>query len=214
MELGKITSKNECNPSISQNILLFMTASQEISDKDLCRLFDDAFYRDYNTRLLGGGQEPEYIPANQQVNHHRIIFTQDYIASALHEVAHWCIAGVQRRLQHDYGYWYIPDGRTESEQANFEVVESKTQALEWIFTQAIGRRFRISTDNLNNSNTHSSGPSEGFKRNIVSFAKHYCASGLNQRAMTWVNVLVCAYGRDVTISECLAFKHYDLDELN
>ena len=34
--------------------------------------------------------------------------------SALHEISHWTIAGKERRLLADLGYWYAPDGRTES----------------------------------------------------------------------------------------------------
>ena len=48
----------------------------------------------------------------------------------------------------DYGYWYQPDGRDEQTQAEFEKVEVKPQALEWIFTQSLGQEFFLSTDNL------------------------------------------------------------------
>ena len=55
------------------------------------------------TRLAGGFPEPFYkapsadAPAEVQ-------FTRDYERSALHELAHWCIAGDSRRLLDDYGY--------------------------------------------------------------------------------------------------------------
>jgi elongation factor P hydroxylase len=47
------------------------------------------------------------------------------------------------------GYWYAPDGRTQEQQACFEQVEIKPQALEWLLTRACDRRFRVSLDNLN-----------------------------------------------------------------
>ncbi len=53
-----------------------------------------------------------------------------FYASALHEIAHWCIAGENRCQQVDYGYWYEPNGRSEERQFEFEKVEVKPQALE------------------------------------------------------------------------------------
>ena len=82
----------------------------------LVDIFNQAFSDGYNTRLVKGGKEPEYLPADDDCHYHRIIFTRDYFASALHEIAHWCIAGEQRRQQHDYGYWYAPDGRNIQQQ--------------------------------------------------------------------------------------------------
>ena len=63
------------------------------------------------------------LPAQQPGALNRIVFTHDYFASALHEVAHWCVAGPERRRLTDYGYWYAPDGRTEKQQMEFERVE-------------------------------------------------------------------------------------------
>ncbi len=42
------------------------------------------------------------------------------------------------------GYWYAPDGHTQEQQALFEQVEIKPQAIEWLFAQAFGRKFRVS----------------------------------------------------------------------
>lgn len=190
-----------------------MNFRQKVCAKSLIALFNQTFYQHYNTQLIGGGHEPEYIPAGEEINYHRVIFTRDYIASALHEIAHWCIAGKQRREQHDYGYWYIPDGRSASEQADFEKVEAKSQALEWVFTQATNSRFRISIDNLDNSGNLYNGPSERFKNNIANCAKYYCEGGLNQRALTWLTALVSEYSNS-DVSECLSLKHYTIDALN
>jgi elongation factor P hydroxylase len=66
---------------------------------------------------------------------------KDYLASALHEVAHWCLAGVERRKLEDYGYWYSPDGRSRGEQSAFENVEARPQALEWILSDTCNSCF-------------------------------------------------------------------------
>ncbi|MBW2939238.1 elongation factor P hydroxylase [Zhongshania aquimaris] len=119
------------------------------TDADLiCSVFASCFWASDRTRLLGGGAEPLYRPADEQIDYHQIIFRSDYAASALHEAAHWCIAGEQRRLLLDYGYWYEPDGRGVEQQRTFEAVEAKPQALEWMFSVAAGRQFRVSIDNL------------------------------------------------------------------
>jgi elongation factor P hydroxylase len=112
------------------------------------QLFRDCFLDNYNTVLLGGVAEPLYLPASQDTPHHRIFYREDYFSSALHEVAHWCIAGERRRLLEDYGYWYAPDGRDLEQQALFESVEVRPQALEWHFALASAAPFRISADNL------------------------------------------------------------------
>nr|WP_308427848.1 elongation factor P hydroxylase [Lacimicrobium alkaliphilum] len=113
------------------------------------RLFDGQFAASHNTRLLKGDDEPVYLPADERVSYHRIVFAHGFYASALHEIAHWCIAGRDRRLLEDYGYWYCPDGRTAEQQAAFERAEVKPQAIEWAFCVASAKGFRVSTDNLN-----------------------------------------------------------------
>ncbi|GAB7220538.1 elongation factor P hydroxylase [Vibrio comitans] len=115
---------------------------------DLITLFNDTFYRSFNTKLELGGDEPIYLPADESNNHHRIIFARGFYASALHEIAHWCVAGPKRRLLEDFGYWYEPDGRDASTQAEFEKVEIRPQAYEWLLSQSAGFRFQVSCDNL------------------------------------------------------------------
>lgn len=114
----------------------------------LIRLFADTFAERYRTRLVAGGDEPLYRPAVQEGGWHEIIFRHDYFQSALHEIAHWCVAGDARRTQLDYGYWYNPDGRSGAQQAEFEAVEARPQAVEWVLTAACGKPFRVSVDNL------------------------------------------------------------------
>ena len=116
---------------------------------DLISIFDTTFYQSHNTRLIKGADEPIYIPANAETPYHQIIFAHGFYASALHETAHWLVAGDKRRLLEDYGYWYCPDGRNKAQQAEFETVEVKPQAIEWALSVAAGFEFNVSVDNLN-----------------------------------------------------------------
>lgn len=100
-----------------------------------------------NTVLVRGGEEPEYLAAKPNTPA-QIIFAHGYFASALHEIAHWCMAGQKRRQLDDFGYWYCPDGRNEQAQALFEQVEIHPQAIECLFSLAMGRYFFVSQDNL------------------------------------------------------------------
>jgi len=121
--------------------------AEAVDDRALCAVFDELFGEAEQTTLLGAGSEPLYTPV--RAGHPAIIqYRADYVASALHEVAHWCIAGKQRRQREDYGYWYEPDGRDAAAQAAFVRVEARPQALEWSFAQACGHPFRLSLDNL------------------------------------------------------------------
>lgn len=172
-----------------------MTAMQSLSSSgcdELIGLFNNTFSHSHNTRLIKGGDEPIYLPADDQCDYHRIIFTRDYYASGLHEIAHWCVAGDSRRQQVDYGYWYAPDGRTLEQQAAFELVEVQPQAMEWIFNVACKRRFRVSADNL----SMGLGASQSFKENIYEQVGRYCENGLNDRAEAFIEVLAKYYGVD------------------
>ena len=111
--------------------------------------------------LVRGEHEPEYFPAKNG-NPARIVFAHGYFSSALHEISHWCIAGEKRRMLPDLGYWYAPDGRNAEQQALFEHVEIKPQALEWLFTQTCQRKFQVSLDNLSGD----SGSGDQFKKNV------------------------------------------------
>ena len=65
-------------------------------------------------------------------------------------VAHWCIAGPDRRRKNDFGYWYTPDNRSINEQVEFYKVEILPQALEKIFTESLTLEFRHSLDIFSN----------------------------------------------------------------
>lgn len=116
--------------------------------QDLIRLFKDEFYDEFNTLLVKGEDEPIYMPANDVVPYHQIVFAHGYFTSALHETSHWCIAGQARRLLEDYGYWYCPDGRTEDQQNQFQQMEIRPQSVDWLFCLATNVPFYVSCDNL------------------------------------------------------------------
>jgi len=152
----------------------------------LCLLFNRLFLPSHATLLQGGGEEPIYLPATPGQPLHLIRFRHDYFASALHEVAHWCIAGPARRQQVDYGYWYCPDGRNADEQARFEQVEAAPQAVEWLLTLATGARFRLSLDNLNGA---LSSTRHRFAERVSMHAVRYREQGLPPRAERFARAL-------------------------
>lgn len=94
-------------------------------NRRLTRLFNQGLGKRYNTLLIDQGSEPLYLPADPYCPCHRIYFAHGFYASALHELAHWTLAGNARRQLLDYGYWYHPDGRSEAQQLAFEKVEVK-----------------------------------------------------------------------------------------
>lgn len=111
--------------------------------------FNALFFKPpYDTKIISGAKEPLYLPADEQYPYARIYSREDFIASALHEMSHWFIAGKKRRQLVDYGYWYEPDGRDSRLQKLFERSEAKPQALEWILSSAVGVPFCVSFDNL------------------------------------------------------------------
>lgn len=158
------------------------------------RLFD-ATFRARNTRLLPHrdawrcdvppATEPLYLPADADCPFHRIIFAHGYFASALHEIAHWCIAGARRREQVDYGYWYEPDDRDARRQAEFERVEARPQAIEYAFSRAAGSRFRVSADNLSGIDVDIA----GFERKVIEALRRYEQNGFPPRAARFIAAL-------------------------
>jgi elongation factor P hydroxylase len=156
------------------------------------RSFSDCFSRRWRTRLVGGADEPWYQPAADQRGFHLLCYRSDYFASALHETAHWCIAGERRRQLPDFGYWYAPDGRNPEQQLAFEAVEAKPQALEWLFSLACGYRFRISVDNLGAPGGVPD--TEPFRRQVVSAALLWQGRGLPARANLFFEALVREFG--------------------
>jgi len=163
----------------------------------LIQLFNQQFQQSENTVLLGYADEPLYQPADKPNTQHKIHFSHDYAASALHEIAHWTVAGAQRRLQVDYGYWYAPDGRDARQQSLFEQVEVKPQAIEWIFSLAAGMPFNISADNLNAD----LGASEQFKQAVWQQACDYLDKhSLPPRAAQFSQALLKYFGTHSTLT--------------
>ncbi|GJC31256.1 hypothetical protein KAM405_12360 [Acinetobacter sp. KAM405] len=140
----------------------------ETEQVDWLILHFNHWFSHLNVNLVKGDFEPEYFPATA-TQPARIQFAHGFFNSALHEISHWCIAGEQRRLLPDLGYWYAPDGRTQEQQALFEQVEIKPQAIEWLFAQAFGRKFRVSLDNL----TGEGGDGRTFKDNVFAQVQRY-----------------------------------------
>ena len=132
----------------------------------------------WNTVLVGGYPEPLYTPGTAAAPA-RIQFTRDYIQSALHELAHWCLAGAERRQLVDYGYWYRPDGRNAEEQAEFFRAEVRPQALELAFSQVLGLEFSVSCDNLHGE----AGDGATFEVAVRARKERYDAEGYPPRAV-------------------------------
>ena len=176
----------------------------------IVELFNQLFSDAYGTELIGGAQEPLYSPSTKNDQLHKVLFRENYISSALHEVAHWCIAGCDRLQQEDYGYWYQPDGRTFIEQRQFEKVEVKPQALEWIFSVACGQKFTISADNLTASDDDRD-VSQHFKSAVLAQAVNWCSSDqLPLRAKQFIDGLADAFA----VSNPYDPSHYKIDGLH
>ncbi len=189
--------------SESDQKLSVLPESSVLDVADLMRLFDGLFADSENTRLIRGDGEPEYLPADTDCDYHRVIFAHGFYESALHEISHWCIAGKARRQLPDFGYWYEPDGRSAEQQRQFEQVEIKPQALEWILSVACGRRFRISADNLNGDDPDQQAGEQAFRVAVCHQAQSYLRSGLPPRAEMLKQALLDYYQRH---SELAAYR--------
>ncbi|GGY10805.1 elongation factor P hydroxylase [Litchfieldella qijiaojingensis] len=166
---------------------------------DIIALFDGLFFDHFRTRLVRGGDEPLYRPADADCPYHRVIFARGFFASALHEISHWCIAGARRRELEDYGYWYLPDGRDASQQCEFESVEVAPQALELLFSRACGLTFHVSVDNLGEIEVDR----EGFRSRVKQRAVRYEAEGLPLRAAAFRMALKTFYLGGASLQEAL-----------
>lgn len=156
---------------------------------DLIRLFNHCFQDTHHTQLAYGQDEPIYLPAESDQIYHTIYFAHGFFSSALHECAHWLVAGKARRALVDYGYWYVPDGRNAQEQALFQQVEVKPQALEWVLSKACHYPFRLSFDNLNGSSTEYEQFATAVQRQVVDFEQN----GLPPRAARFQQALSMHY---------------------
>lgn len=171
-------------------------------------LFNQCFQYSEQTCLVKGGEEPIYLPWHHSGEFAQVVFAHGFLASALHEVAHWCIAGKERRAQVDYGYWYEPDGRSADDQERFVAVEAKPQAVEWFFSKACGKSFNISLDNISLDHNDF----KGFKKAVVQEAKFMQANGLPARAEIFRQALSIYCSAHDTPSSVAAY-HFDLGQL-
>lgn len=194
-----------------------MTNEVNVSDtqdrwtlEDITALFDGVFAERYQTRLIRGGDEPLYRPANAETPYHQVIFARGYYASALHEISHWCIAGEQRRQQEDYGYWYCPDGRNAEQQKAFEQAEIAPQALESILTHACGREFHVSVDNLGGE---VEADFSAFAAQVEARAQRYLEEGLPTRANAFRIALISFYHQQKSLAVAVARGGACLDQM-
>lgn len=171
--------------------------------QDIIQLFDGCFSASFNTRLVKGNDEPIYLPAGATdigiaaQDYAQVVFAHGYYASALHEIAHWCLAGEQRRLKVDFGYWYCPDGRTAEQQAKFQQVEIKPQAIEWGLCIAAGFEFNVSCDNLSGDEFGQQPDHRGFREKVHDQVKTYLANGFPPRAQILMQALSKFYQQPI-----------------
>ena len=160
-----------------------MCPADLVDAHQLIRLFDNVFSVSDETVLIGGANEPFYQPGSP----HRIYFRADYLRSALHEVAHWSLAGQRRRELPDYGYWYSPEGRDDDQQQAFFMVEARPQAIERCFCEALGVAFSPSIDNVG---AHVAlGQLQRFEARIQRWHDQFGRDGLPPRAARFATAL-------------------------
>ncbi|MCR9261311.1 MAG: elongation factor P hydroxylase [Pseudomonadaceae bacterium] len=119
-----------------------------MTDLEIVAVFAQCFWASHATELIGGAAEPLYQPAQRSGEPHRLFYRENFAASALHETAHWCVAGSVRRTQTDFGYVYNEPPRSARAQAAFFAAELKVQALEQVFCEAAGLVFVPSADQI------------------------------------------------------------------
>jgi len=164
--------------------------------QDLIPLFYDTFFKEYNTQLIKGGDEPLYSPAGLDCSYHQVIFARGFYASAFHEIAHWCQAGEARRLLEDFGYWYIPDGRNEQQQKRFEQVEVVPQAIEWAFNVVVQKKFHVSSDNLDGFQADT----KGFEGKVLQQVQMFLKQGFPKRANQFIEALAKFYNTPLPLT--------------
>jgi len=187
-------------PAIYKAIFVFMLHHYQ----DLIDLFEQTFFKTFNTRLVKGDDEPIYLPVSENCAYHQIVFAHGYFSSGLHEVAHWCLAGEARRQLEDFGYWYLPDGRTREQQQAFEKVEIKPQAIEWAFCVAANKKFNVSADNLNGVGSDT----VAFKLKVYQQVNVYLSKGFPARAQAFIKALANFY----QVPMPLSISQFELDK--
>ncbi|MCB5160377.1 elongation factor P hydroxylase [Marinomonas algarum] len=170
-----------------------MIASQLVSAFHAC------FFSRYHTCLIGGAEEPLYLPI-QSSEPAKLFFRADYVSSALHECSHWCVAGKERRLLEDYGYWYEPDTRDVLTQQAFEKVEVVPQAVECVLHWSAGLMFRVSVDNLSLADYDASHFQAAVYTQVKKYLDH---DSLPERAKIFATYLLSLRHPDYPLNEYL-----------
>jgi elongation factor P hydroxylase len=119
----------------------------DVSALRIAAVFNREFAVSHRTMMAGGSVEPLYLPVRGS-ELALVAYTLDYPASALHEAAHWCLAGTTRRQRRDYGYWYVPGPRNAEQRRAFFAAELDVQALEAEFARVAGVKFVVSADDF------------------------------------------------------------------
>jgi elongation factor P hydroxylase len=172
--------------------------------QDIISLFNH-YFKAFNTRLVRGNNEPIYLPENMSdigipaQPYAQVVFAHGYYSSALHEIAHWCLAGEERRKKIDFGYWYCPDGRTAEQQAAFQQVEVKPQAIEWALCLACGFDFNVSCDNLSGDEFGRQPDYQAFERNVYKQVETYLEFGFPPRAQLFIEHLAQHYNQPMPL---------------
>ncbi|KZX53349.1 transporting ATPase [Halioglobus sp. HI00S01] len=171
-------------------------------------VFARCFEATEQTLLAGGASEPYYRPADSAQSQHLLYYREDFFASALHEISHWCLAGIERRQLPDFGYWYAPEGRTPEQQRAFEQVEIKPQSIEWCLSRACGYPFRVSVDNFTPDGTLPD--TRWFRAQVLAQAQHWQLHGLPTRAQQIYAALCDEFGTTTALPD-QRFTAADLD---
>lgn len=162
-----------------------MSGFEGLTDREIAGYFNASVGRRHGVRLVGGAAEPLYLPGNPESGHQDVIrYTRDYAASALHELAHWSIAGRRRRRLVDYGYWYEPPPRDKRARDAFAAVEVPVQALEWMLAEACGLSFRVSVDDVDGTPEFA----ERFARKVDAYRRGLSRRSVPPRAVELIDV--------------------------
>ncbi|EGG28188.1 Putative transporting ATPase [Aequoribacter fuscus] len=169
---------------------------------DIENVFNTGVGHCHDTVLRGGASEPFYQAPKAKDCLATIWYRADYLRSALHELAHWCVAGLARRQQDDYGYWYSPDGRSPEQQRAFFQVEARPQAIERLFCEALAIPFEVSVDNLNGVCADSD--IKAFDAEVERLAAQLLEHGLSSRAQNLLDDLraLRIYGPRAVCNAC------------
>ena len=168
------------------------------NDIMIASLFTEVFAAE-RLQMFGGGVEPRYTAARGDVPA-TLQYTADFASSALHEAAHWCLAGADRRALDDFGYFYVPaEARSGADQRRFEAAEVRTQAIEWLFSLAAGVEFHLSVDSIGRDVAM-------FRGAVVQEVQRRIATRLPARAMKFRVALAWRFCGEVAPSPALVHR--------